>query len=116
MPAIQHRVNDRLIIVSAGDAWGDESDLSQRLRERGLAAAGLDPAALLVLDLPPVLTADAGITLAGVVDALLVVARTGFTPTQAIADTCRVLGDAPVRGIVLNADATRIPRWLAAVL
>lgn len=56
-----------------------------------------------VVDAPPVLPVADAVVLAGVVDAVLLVARTGQTPREALVDAVDALAKTRLLGVVLNA-------------
>jgi Mrp family chromosome partitioning ATPase len=74
------------------------------------------PRSLLILDLPPVLSCGYGELAARLAEAVLLVVRAGQTPASLVAETCARLEQVPLRGIVLNRQVSRIPRWLQQLL
>jgi Mrp family chromosome partitioning ATPase len=66
--------------------------------------AGIDPHALVIVDLPPVLSTADVLTVAPRLSALLIVASEGFTRREDLANAVVTIGETatPVAGIVLN--------------
>ena len=64
--------------------------------------SSIDPHALVIVDLPPVLSTADALTVAPRLSALLMVASEGYTRREDLANAVVTMGDTPVAGIVLN--------------
>jgi protein-tyrosine kinase len=113
---IRHEINSNLTIVLAGNGQRDAVSLLRRLRQMKLSELLLEPNEVLVVDLPPILSAPYGSLAAGLVDALVLVVRAGVTPDLDIARMCSELENMPIEGIILNQVQSRIPLWIQALL
>lgn len=69
-----------------------------------------------VIDLPPALNISYGSLAFALADHLLIVARSGMTPTEDLERLVNLIGKDRVSGIVLNGTDTRTPRWLRHLL
>jgi Mrp family chromosome partitioning ATPase len=99
---MQHKINDNLTVIRAGDGQQDAVRLLQLIRKRGLRKTlGLNDENLLI-DLPPVITCSYSTFAASMVDALALVVRAGITPDDFVADACDALVNLPVQGLILN--------------
>lgn len=113
--SILHTVGDRLVVIPAGNADGNELLLLNRLQSVGISAlAGPDD--YVIVDLPSVLSTSAARLATGLVERVIVVARAGVTPLPAIIDTCEQLRHVVLQGVVLNQVESAIPRWLQRIL
>lgn len=106
------QLSDRLFVLPAGDARGEASRLIRQLatgelRER-LDASG----AILVYDLPPILTSSYGVMACTMADVLAFVVRAGTTNDSQVRDALSRLDDTAVRGLVLNGAQPQLPAWL----
>lgn len=106
------QLSDRLFVLPAGDARGEASRLirqlaSGELRER-LDASG----AILVYDLPPILTSSYGVMACTMAEVLAFVVRAGATSDSQVRDALSRLDDTSVRGLVLNGAQPQLPGWL----
>jgi Mrp family chromosome partitioning ATPase len=71
---------------------------------------------VVIVDVPAVLTTSAATGLANQADGVLLVVRAGVTPAHLVSQALSHFGQQMVRGVVLNATHSRIPRWLRAIL
>lgn len=106
------QVSDRFYVLPAGDAKGEASRLIRQLAAADLRARLDSSGALIVLDLPPILSYSYGVLAATMAEALAFVVRAGQTTNTQVRDALSRLDDSMVRGIVLNAAQTQLPRWL----
>lgn len=113
---VRHEVAENLSVVAAGDGRTDAVKLLRRLRELSAAYKVTSTPALIVCDLPPILTCGYGALAASSVESVLLVVRAGVTPEEMVAEACDRLQDLPVEGVVLNQIASHIPRWLQRIL
>jgi len=113
---IRHAVSNNLTVVLAGNGKRDAVALLRKLRRMKLSNDLLKPNEVLVVDLPPILSAPYGSLAAGLVEALVLVVRAGVTPDHQIAQMCQELEGMPVEGIILNQVQSRIPLWIQALL
>ena len=65
-----------------------------------------------VFDLPPVLTSSDAVTLAGLVDAFLLVVRHRSTSSVQVRASLQTLAPTPCFGTVLNNARSHVPRWM----
>lgn len=113
---VRHEVAENLSVVVAGDGRADAVKLLRRLRERSAAYKVTSAPALLVCDLPPVVTCGYGAFAASTVESVVMVVRAGVTPEDMVAEACSQLEHLPVVGVVLNQVSSRIPLWLQRIL
>lgn len=106
------QVSDRFFVLPAGDARGEASRLIRQLTTADLRTRLDSSGALMVLDLPPILSYSYGVLAATMAEALAFVVRAGQTTNTQVRDALSRLDDSMVRGIVLNAAQTQLPRWL----
>jgi Mrp family chromosome partitioning ATPase len=113
---VRHEVAENLSVVVAGDGQADAVKLLRRLRERSASYKVTSTPALLVCDLPPVVTCGYGAFAASTVESVVMVVRAGVTPEDMVAEACGQLKDLPLEGVVLNQISSRIPLWLQRIL
>jgi Mrp family chromosome partitioning ATPase len=111
----QRMVSETLTIIPAGEARDDELFLLDRLQSFGLGVLS-GPDDFVLVELPSMLSTGTGRLATGLVDGLVVVAQAGVTPIAAIAQTCDMLGDQVVHGVVLNQVERWIPQWIDRIL
>lgn len=113
---IQHVIDGNLTIIPAGNGGRDGARLVQQMRAAGWRDALLEPQAVAILDLPPVITCAYTTLAAALVDSVVVVVRAGVTQDSQIAQTCAELEHLRVEGILLNQERSTIPGWLRQIL
>lgn len=106
------QVSDRFFVLPAGNAKGEASRLIRQLTAADLRTRLDSSGALIVLDLPPILSYSYGVLAATMAEALAFVVRAGQTTNTQVRDALSRLDDSTVRGIVLNAAQPQLPRWL----
>jgi protein-tyrosine kinase len=99
---MQHKINDNLTVIRAGDGRQDAVRLLQQITKRGLRDALALNDENLLIDLPPVITCSYSTFAASMVDAVALVVRAGVTPDNLVAEACDALGTLPVQGLILN--------------
>lgn len=105
-----------LFIVPAGAAQAEPARFFHELVDRDVMVGLRQVFAHVVLDLPPTLAISYSSLACSLADRLLVVARSGSTPTDDLEASVRLIGRERLHGIVLNGIETRVPRWLRALL
>lgn len=83
------------------------SALLAKLRERY---------AMSVIDVPALLENDQVPALVGQLDGAVLVVAAGHATTEQVAETVSLLGDVPLRGVLLNQVHQHAPNWLTTVL
>lgn len=106
------QISDRLFVLPAGDARGEASRLIRQLAGGDLRSRLDSSGAILVFDLPPVLTSSYGVMACTMVDVLAFVVRAGTTTDAQVRDALSRLDEATVRGLVLNGAQPQLPGWL----
>lgn len=105
-----------LFIVPAGAAQEEPARYFHEIVDRDVMVGLQQVFANVVLDLPPTLTISYASLACALADRLLIVARSGSTPTDDLEASVRLIGKERLHGIVLNGIETRVPRWLRALL
>jgi Mrp family chromosome partitioning ATPase len=105
-----------LFIVPAGSAQEEPARFFHELVDRDVMVGLRQVFANVVLDLPPSLSISYASLAYALADRLLIVARSGSTPTDDLEAAVRLIGKDRLNGIVLNGTDTRVPRWLRALL
>lgn len=106
------QVSDRFYVLPAGDAKDEASRLIRQLAAADLRTRLDSSGALIVFDLPPILSYSYGVLAATMAERLAFVVRAGQTTNVQVRDALSRLDDSIVRGIVLNAAQPQLPRWL----
>lgn len=106
------QISDRLFVLPAGDARGEASRLIRQLASGELRNQLDASGAILVYDLPPILTSSYGVMASMMVETLAFVVRAGTTTDAQVRDALSRLDDASVRGLVLNGAQPQLPAWL----
>ena len=110
------QITENLFVLPAGDCHNDPARLIRTLTRTDLLLRMDNSGAVLVLDLPPVLTASYGVLASSMADAVVLVVRAGHTPELKVKDAIARLDESTLRGIVLNAARPSIPGWLGGYL
>jgi Mrp family chromosome partitioning ATPase len=116
LPQALRQVTENLFVLPAGDCRNDAARLIRMLTRANLLLRMDNSGAVLVLDLPPVLTASYGVLASSMADAVVLVVRAGHTPENKVKDAIARLDESTLRGIVLNAARPSIPTWLGGYL
>lgn len=116
LPNALRQITENLFVLPAGDCRNDPARLIRMLTRANLLQRMDNSGAVLVLDLPPVLTASYGVLASSVADALVMVVRAGLTPEKMVKDAIARLDESTLRGIILNAARPSIPSWLGGYL
>lgn len=116
LPTALRQITENLFVLPAGDCRNDPARLIRMLTRANLLQRIDNSGAVLVLDLPPVLTASYGVLASSVADALVMVVRAGLTPEKMVKDAIARLDESTLRGIILNAARPSIPSWLGGYL
>ncbi len=106
------QISDRLFVLPAGDAHGEASRLVRQLTAGELRKRLATSGALMVLDLPPILSVSYGVLASSMADAVAFVVRSGYTSDKQVEDALSRLDESVVRGLVLNGAQPQLPRWL----
>jgi Mrp family chromosome partitioning ATPase len=116
LPNALRQITENLFVLPAGDCRNDPARLIRLLTRANLLLRMDKSGAVLVLDLPPVLTASYGVLASSMADAVVLVVRAGQTPEKMVKDAIARLDESTLRGIVLNAARPSIPTWLGGYL
>ncbi|GEM_PF-1821878 len=116
LPTALRQITENLFVLPAGDCRNDPARLIRMLTRANLLLRMDNSGAVLVLDLPPVLTASYGVLASSMADAVVLVVRAGHTPEKMVKDAIARLDESTLRGIVLNAARPSIPGWLGGYL
>ena len=106
------QISDRFFVLPAGDARGEAARMTRQLTTGDLRSRLSASGALLVFDLPPILTSSYGVLASTLADSLTFVVRGGYTMDFQVKDALSRLDDTVVKGVVLNGAQTQLPRWL----
>lgn len=114
--AIRYEVGPNLIVIPAGNGKSDAVKLLHQMRQQGIVDTMTHANEFLIVDLPPVVTTAYGALAASLLEALIIVVRSGETSETMVAETCTQLKEFPVHGVILNQVQSRVPRWLQQLL
>jgi Mrp family chromosome partitioning ATPase len=106
------QISDRLFVLPAGDARGEAPRLMRQLMTNDLHQRLESTGAILVYDLPPVLTSSYGVLATTLAETLAFVVRAGSTSDSQVKDALSRLDESMVGGLVLNGAQPQLPRWL----
>lgn len=113
---IRHQVSPLLTVIPAGMALGDAISITRKLSAHSINSLLAETNEVLVADLPAVLTSAYGAQLAQELDAVTLVVRARSTWDSFVAEAHHELENAQLEGVILNATASRIPRWIQRML
>ncbi len=116
LPSALRQITENLFVLPAGDCRNDPARLIRMLTRANLLLRMDNSGAVLVLDLPSVLTASYGVLASSMADAVVLVVRAGQTPEKMVKDAVARLDESTLRGIILNAARPSIPTWLGGYL
>lgn len=106
------QISDRLFVLPAGDAHGEASRLVRQLAAGDLRKRLATSGAMMVLDLPPILSSSYGVLASSMAESIAFVVRAGYTSDKQVEDALSRLDETMVRGLVLNGAQPQLPRWL----
>ena len=106
------QVTPTLFVLPAGDAGIDAGRLIRQLVNADLRSRLDSTGALLVLDLPPVLSSSFGVLASSMAEALIFVVRAGHTETEDVKRALERLDPSLVRSVTLNGAQKGLPVWL----
>ena len=106
------QISDRLFVLPAGDAHGEASRLIRQLAAGDLRKRLATSGAMMVLDLPPILSSSYGVLATSMAESLAFVVRAGYTTDKQVEDALSRLDESMVRGLVLNGAQPQLPGWL----
>jgi len=95
---------EKLTIISGGRTTIGSSELlgSPRMKELVADMKTRYPDRFIIFDVPPILSAADALAFAPLVDYILMVVRSGFTPIQEISKSLRLMPQEKIIGLVLN--------------
>jgi len=106
------QVTPTLFVLPAGDAGMDAGRLIRQLVNADLRSRLDSTGAVLVLDLPPILSSSFGVLASSMAEALIFVVRAGHTETEDVKRALERLDPALVRSVTLNGAQKGLPNWL----
>ena len=116
--ALQETDSPRLLLLPAGNVAGSQRNAAV-VRGREIAALldELDQRFdCLILDVPPLLAASAGLALVRHASSYLLVVRQGVTTVKQVRTVAAQLKSMTSLGAVLNQYRSRVPKWLAELI
>ena len=102
----------RLWVMPVGSSPFDFSPLIRTSTMKDLIATLRERFEVIILDLPSILTTTDTLVLAGLADQLLLVVRSGVTPSAVLGQALQRLNQDKLAGMVLNDYRRPLPRWL----
>jgi Mrp family chromosome partitioning ATPase len=102
----------RLWVMPVGSSPFDFSPLIRTSTMKDLIATLRERFEVIILDLPSILAATDTLVLAGLADQLLLVVRSGVTPSAVLGQALQQLNQDKLVGMVLNDYRRPLPRWL----
>jgi Mrp family chromosome partitioning ATPase len=72
--------------------------------------------AISLVDMPALLENEEAPALVGLLDGVVLVVAAGLATTEQVAETVALVGDVPLRGVLLNQTHQHAPNWLTTVL
>jgi Mrp family chromosome partitioning ATPase len=109
---IRHQVDENLTVIPAGNGSQDAVKLLNQVLQHGLQNTLKHTNDLYIVDLPPIITTGYGSLAAGLLESIVIVVRAQVISESMVVETCMQLKDAPIHGIILNQDESRIPNWI----
>ncbi len=113
---IRYQVEDNLTIIPAGNGSQDPMKLLKPIQQVGFRNFFANDNGLLVVDLPPILTAGYGSLAASLLESIIIVVHYQIASDSMLAETYAQIKGLPVHGVVLNQRESHIPRWLQQLL
>ena len=111
VPTLQLAECDNLVIIPAGRLPKNPAKLARSPRVAQMLISARHSFEIVIVDLPAVST-DNALPLARHVDGILLVARSGATPSDVITQAIDTLGRDKVIGVTLNRFKSPSPKWL----
>ena len=111
VPTLQLAECDNLVVIPAGAEPANPAKLARSPRVAQLIASARTTFDVVILDLPSAASENI-LPLAGHADGLVVVARSGVTPRDVVAQAVETLGRERVLGVTLNGFQSACPDWL----
>ena len=109
---IRHQVDENLTVIPAGNGSQDAVKLLNQVLQHGLQNTLKHTNDLYIVDLPPIITSGYGSLAVGLLESIVIVVRAQVISESMVVETCMQLKDAPIHGIILNQDESRIPNWI----
>jgi len=103
---------DNLNFVPAGEAAPGAGRLLASSRMAAAVDAMRQTHDIVILDTPPVLSDSDALVVSDLADSVIFVVRAGVTPLAQVNKALEQLDEEKLRGVVLNAAQSSIPRWL----
>jgi protein-tyrosine kinase len=110
--AYQPTFLDNLNFIPAGEAPRGAGRLLASSRMAAAVDAMRQTHDVVILDTPPVLSNSDALILSDLADGVIFVVRAGATPLAQVNRALEQLDEEKLRGVVLNAAQSSIPRWL----
>jgi polysaccharide biosynthesis transport protein len=105
-----------IFLIPAGDTRADAARVFYRLSQSTVVEDLQREFPNVIVDLPPLVSIAYSSLAAKVTERILLVARYGTTPLDALEKAVFLLGRERISGIVLNGYASRTPGWLRRLL
>jgi Mrp family chromosome partitioning ATPase len=115
LPAAIQSGGENLFVVTAGTPGDDLASLMLELPNLDPVRACSWVTGAVILDLPPILNHGYSPEAARLADDVVLVARAGITPVEALREALARLGERPPVGVVLNGQTSSIPASLASL-
>jgi MinD-like ATPase involved in chromosome partitioning or flagellar assembly len=106
------QVSDRLFVLPAGNAGNDAARLTRQLVNADLRGRLGSDGAILVLDLPPILSTSYGVAAASMAESLIFVVRAGYTTNYELKEALARLHPLVAGTVVVNGAQRQLPTWL----
>jgi capsular exopolysaccharide synthesis family protein len=103
---------NNLNFVPAGEAPRNAGRLLASSRMAAATDAMRQTHDIVILDTPPVLNDSDALVLCDLADSVIFVVRAGVTPMAQVSKALEQIEEDKLRGVVLNAAQSSIPRWL----
>jgi protein-tyrosine kinase len=113
---IRYQVDENLFVIPAGNGSQDAVKLLSQVLHPGLLNTFKHANELYIIDLPPIITSGYGSLASSMLESIVIVVRAQVTSESMVVETCMQLKDAPIHGIILNQDESRIPHWIRQLL
>lgn len=113
---IRYQVEDNLTVIPAGDGSQDAMKLLKPIQQVGLRNLFAKKNSLMVVDLPPVLTAGYGPLAASLLETVIIVVHAQIISENMLEETYSLIKNLPVHGVILNQRESRIPFWIRQLL
>lgn len=111
VPTLQLAECDNLVVIPAGKSPANAARLARSPRIGQMILSARDAFDLVILDLPDV-ASDNVLPISQFADGIIMVARSGATPSHVVARALDNIGRDKVLGVTLNRVTTAIPVWM----